>query len=61
MTLFLGLLPNDPLYVAKIEMCRFVRSFTEDGKADDPSSRKSLYYGLDALMSTAGGGKEAIR
>ncbi|MBR4165442.1 MAG: hypothetical protein IKR43_04310, partial [Lachnospiraceae bacterium] len=40
---------------------RFVRSFTENGKAEDPSARKSLYYGLDALMSTAGSGKEAIR
>ena len=61
-----GSLPDYPLneYLARPAgdlLGRFVRSFTEDGKADDPSSRKSLYYGLDALMSTAGGGKEAIR
>ena len=40
---------------------QFVRSFTEGGKADDPSAQKSLYYGLDALMRTAGSGKEAVR
>ena len=59
-------LPDYPLeeYLARPAgdlLGRFVRSFTEDGKADDPSARKSLYYGLDALLSTAGGGKEAIR
>ena len=40
---------------------RFVRSFTEGSRADDPSAQRSLYYGLDALMNTAGAGKEAIR
>ena len=33
----------------------------EGGKAEDPSSLQSLYYGLDALMATAGSGKEAVR
>jgi len=40
---------------------QFVRRFTEGGKAEDPSSLQSLYYGLDALMATAGSGKEAVR
>ena len=40
---------------------QFVRYFTEDGKKDDPSAQRSLYYGLDALMKTAASGKEAIR
>ena len=40
---------------------QFVRSFTEDGKENDPSAQRSLYYGLDALMRTAGSGREAVR
>ena len=40
---------------------QFVRAFTEGDKAENLSAQRSLYYGLDALMATAGAGKEAIR
>ncbi len=39
---------------------QFVRNLTEGDKENDPAARRSLYYGLDALMRSASSGKEAL-